>query len=141
MAGLYVTFIVIHSYFPKNISTLPSKSWSLIDEGIPITSTVSRREYWALTQHYLSVSNALPISFEFTFFVTAKYASSFLKYPSRYFTSVVTFVICEAKLASVCSTSCTSSDLLSLVSTSSNNRHVALFTELKKDLLLKRQFG
>ena len=103
----------------KTPRTLTSKSWSLIDEGIPRTSIVSRREYWALAQHCLSVCTTLSISFEFTFFVTAKSASSFLKYPSRSFTSFVRFVICKAKLDSVCSTSCTNSDLLSLFRTAS----------------------
>ena len=62
-----------------------SKSWSLIDEGIPITSIVSRRECWAFTQHCFSVRTTLSMSFEFKFFVTAKSVSSFLKYANRSF--------------------------------------------------------
>ena len=103
----------------KIFRTLPTKSWSLIDKGIPITSTVFWREYWALAQHCLSVYTTLSVSFEFTFVVTAKFASRFLKYPSRSLTSVVRFVTCEAKLASVCSTSCSSSNLLSVLKTAS----------------------
>ena len=80
---------------------------------------MSRHEYWALAQHCLSFCTTLSISFEFTFFVAARSASSFLKYLSRSLTSVVSFVICEVKLASVCSTSYTGSDLLSLFKTAS----------------------
>ena len=104
---------------PKIFRTLSSESWSLIDKGIPVTSIVSWREYWTFAQHYLPVSTTLSISFVFTFFVTAKSAFSFLKYPGRCFTSVVTFVVCETKLASVCSASCTNSGLLSLFRTTS----------------------
>ena len=103
----------------KRLLTLLSKLWSLIDEDIPITSTVSQRRYWALVRNRLSVCTSLSIGFEFTFIMTAKSVSSFLKYPSRSFTSVVRFVICETELASVCSTSCTSSDLPSLFKTAS----------------------
>ena len=42
VTGLYVTFVDIYAYFSKK---LPSKSRSLTEEGIPITSAVSRSEY------------------------------------------------------------------------------------------------
>ena len=103
----------------KILRTLSSSSWSLMDKGTPIISIVSRREFCTFSLHCRSVYTTLSIGFEFTFFLTIKSASSFVKYPSRSFTSDVRFVICEAKLCSICSTSFTSSDLLSFFRTSS----------------------
>ena len=119
MTGLYVTFIDIYTYFSKNIVRFIFQI--LVSDRRRYTNNFNSawRDYWALAQHCLSVCTTLSISFEFKFFVTAKSASSFLKYLSRSFTSVIRFVICEAKPASVYSTSCTSSDFLSLFRTAS----------------------
>ena len=113
----------VHRYshlFLQKYCALCFAFWILVSDRRRYISNFNSVSAWVQSiSPALSYSLHYPLHKFWIYFVTAKSTCIFLKYPSRSFTSIFRFIICETKLASVCSASCTSSDLLSLFKTAS----------------------
>ena len=83
------------------------------------TSKHSHCEYWVFAQHCLWLSVIRFISFSFTFFRTATFASNFLICSKRSLISLDIAEIFEPILASALRNNCTNYYFLSLLSTAS----------------------
>ena len=111
MTGLDILFINLDTNLSKDIAHC------FLKDTIVNRTRVLRWEYWAFSQHCLSVLRILSTILSLTILTTAISASNFFKWVRVPLISFGRSEICEPRVVSVFRSSCTNSGLVSLFNT------------------------